>query len=212
MSHTSKTMMRPKAIIMSFLFMLLSSVGIVAAGSGPTADAAANWCNRQYPVSEDGSVVVNERNSSLRAACKTGYNTKKCGSIKAIPPYTTKAERKTACQKGVTQRQKDDRNGGGGDNDGGGNFPSGGGSISASSVGIPQVDADSVVQGVLNTVYFIAGAASIIIIIIGGILYATSEGDPSKVKRAKDTILYAVVGLVVVMMAFVITGFVIGRF
>ena len=98
------------------------------------------------------------------------------------------------------------------DDTNGGDLPSGGGSLSASSVGIPQVDANDVVKGVLNTVYFIAGAAAIIIIIIGGVLYATSEGDPSKVQTAKNAILYAVVGLIVVMMAFVITGFVIGRF
>lgn len=87
-----------------------------------------------------------------------------------------------------------------------------GGKLDPSRVGVEKVSANDVVVGVLNTTYFIAGAASVIVIIIAGILYATSEGDSAKVKRAKDAILYAVAGLIVVMMAFVITGFVIGRF
>ncbi len=84
--------------------------------------------------------------------------------------------------------------------------------VDPGQVGVPTVSADNVLSGVLNTVYFAAGIAAVIVIIICGILYAVSQGDASKVKRAKDGILYSVVGLVVVMMAFVITNFVIGRF
>ncbi len=84
--------------------------------------------------------------------------------------------------------------------------------VNPGDVGIPTVGADSVLTGVLNIVYFVAGMTAVIVIIICGILYSTSQGDAAKVKRAKDGILYAVVGLVVVMMAFVITNFIIGRF
>lgn len=80
------------------------------------------------------------------------------------------------------------------------------------STGIPKVDADSAVNGVLNTVYFAAGMAAVIVIIISGIFYSISQGDASKIQRAKDGILYAVVGLVIVMLAFVLTNYVIGRF
>ena len=48
-----------------------------------------------------------------------------------------------------------------------------------------------------------------IIIVIGGIRYTSSNGDPGSVKAAKDTVLYAVVGLIVVIMAAAITDFVI---
>lgn len=84
--------------------------------------------------------------------------------------------------------------------------------VDPSQVGIPQVGADKVLSGVLNTVYFAAGIAAVIVIIICGILYSVSQGDAAKTKRAKDGILYSVVGLVVIMMAFVITNFIIGRF
>lgn len=84
--------------------------------------------------------------------------------------------------------------------------------IDAGSVGIPEVGADGAITGILNIVYTAAGFTAIIVIIICGILYSTSQGDASKTKRAKDGILYSIVGIVVIMMAFVITNFIIGRF
>ena len=80
------------------------------------------------------------------------------------------------------------------------------------STGIPKVEADSAINGILNTVYVAAGMAAVIVIIVSAIFYVISQGDASKIKRAKDGILYAIVGLVVVMLAFVLTNFVIGRF
>ncbi|MBR3230818.1 hypothetical protein IKF73_02220 [Candidatus Saccharibacteria bacterium] len=64
----------------------------------------------------------------------------------------------------------------------------------------------SVVQAILNTVIGITGLVAVIFIIIGGIQYMTSTGDPNKIKKAKDTILYAVIGLAVVILAFVIVN------
>lgn len=78
--------------------------------------------------------------------------------------------------------------------------------------GIPDKKPDDVLNSVLGIVYFAGGAACVIVIVIAGILYTTSNGDAGKVKTAKDAILYAVIGLVVIMMAFAITGFVLGRF
>jgi len=80
------------------------------------------------------------------------------------------------------------------------------------NINIPTADPDDVLAGGLSIVYFVGGAACVVVIVIAGILYATSNGDASKIKTAKDAILYAIIGLVVVMMAFVITGFVLGRF
>lgn len=79
-------------------------------------------------------------------------------------------------------------------------------------VGIPVVSADSVIGDVLSFVYFFAGIVCIIVIIIAGIMYSTSNGDSNKITTAKNAILYAVVGLVIIMMAFTITGFILGRF
>lgn len=86
------------------------------------------------------------------------------------------------------------------------------GRIDPDCVGIAKVDDAAAIAGVLNTVYFSAGVAAVIVIIISAIFYTISQGDPAKVKRGKDGILYAIVGLVVILLAFVITNFVIGRF
>ena len=86
--------------------------------------------------------------------------------------------------------------------------------ISPSEVkGLPTgVTADGVVSGVLTTVYVAGGIVAVIIMVVAGLLYVTSNGDPTKTKRAREAIIYAGVGIVVILMAFVITNFVIGKF
>lgn len=75
--------------------------------------------------------------------------------------------------------------------------------------GAPTNVGSNQIESLLMTVYVIAGIVAVIAIVIGGVRYTTSGGDPSGVKAAKDTVLYAVVGLVVVIMAAAITDFVI---
>lgn len=65
---------------------------------------------------------------------------------------------------------------------------------------------------VINVLLFIVGIISVIMIIIGGIMYSTSAGDAGAVTKAKNTILYAVVGLVIAFLAFAIVNWVIGLF
>ena len=67
------------------------------------------------------------------------------------------------------------------------------------------------VTNILNVVIGVLGIVAVIVIIIGGIQYMTSTGDAGKVKKAKDTILYGVIGLVVVILAFAIVNFVIAN-
>lgn len=70
----------------------------------------------------------------------------------------------------------------------------------------------TIVKDILNGVYFWAGAIAVIIIIVGGVLYMTSAGDSTKMTRAKNAIVGACVGLVIIVMAFTITGIVSGGF
>ncbi len=65
---------------------------------------------------------------------------------------------------------------------------------------------------IINTLLFLLGIIAVIMIIIGGIRYTTSNGDASGTKGAKDTILYAVVGVIVAIMAYAIVNFVLGAF
>jgi hypothetical protein len=64
---------------------------------------------------------------------------------------------------------------------------------------------------IINTLFIVAGAVAVIIMIMGGIRYITSTGDSKRIQAAKDTILYAVIGLVVVILGRAIVGFVIGQ-
>ncbi len=63
-----------------------------------------------------------------------------------------------------------------------------------------------------NVLLFLIGAISVIMIIIGGIRYTTSNGDPGAVKGAKDTILYSIIGIIVAILGFAIVSFVVGAF
>lgn len=72
--------------------------------------------------------------------------------------------------------------------------------------------ASGLITTVINTLLYVLGIIAVIMIVIGGIRYTTSSGDPSGVKSAKDTIIYSVVGLIVAILAYSIVNFVVGRF
>lgn len=63
---------------------------------------------------------------------------------------------------------------------------------------------------ITNTALFLIGAISVIMLIYGGIRYTISGGEASNVAAAKNTILYAIVGLVVALLAYAIVNFVVG--
>ena len=65
---------------------------------------------------------------------------------------------------------------------------------------------------ITNVLLFAVGAISVIMLIIGGIRYVVSGGDSTAVQSAKNTILYAVVGIVICLLAYAVIGFVIGSF
>ena len=61
----------------------------------------------------------------------------------------------------------------------------------------------------INVVLGVLGLLAVIVIIYGGFMYTTSAGDASKIKKAKDTIMYGVVGLVIALLAYAIVNFVV---
>lgn len=68
-----------------------------------------------------------------------------------------------------------------------------------------------VITQVINLFSLVVGVVSVIMIIFGGLRYITSGGDSTNVNSAKNTILYAVIGLIVVALAQVIVRFVLGK-
>lgn len=71
------------------------------------------------------------------------------------------------------------------------------------------VTLESAVANIVNMLLFIVGVVAVVVIIIGGIMYATSAGDPGRAKKAKDAIMYAVIGLAVAILAYAIVNFVV---
>lgn len=70
----------------------------------------------------------------------------------------------------------------------------------------------NVFKTVIEVLIWASGIISVLVIIIGGFMYVLSAGDQAKVTKAKDTVLYAVIGLVVTLLAFSIVKFVLGYF
>ena len=70
---------------------------------------------------------------------------------------------------------------------------------------------NNIVINVINAILGVVGLIAVVMIILGGISYMTSAGDASKVKKGKDTILYGIIGLVIVGLAFAIVNFVIAN-
>ena len=81
---------------------------------------------------------------------------------------------------------------------------------SAKGTGAPDnvTEDDGLIKKVVNLLLWAIGIVSVIMIIIGGIRYATSNGDSTQVTAAKNTIMYAVIGLVIAIFAYAIVNFV----
>ena len=94
--------------------------------------------------------------------------------------------------------------------------------VSSKSRGILPTDQQVCAQGinaiftllgnVINYALFAAGALALIFILIGGLQYVLSSGNPQNTAKAKNTITYAIIGLVIVIMALVIVKFVRGLY
>ena len=69
----------------------------------------------------------------------------------------------------------------------------------------------SIFNSVTNALLFLVGAISVIMLIVGGIRYVVSAGDQNAVTGAKNTILYAIVGIIVSFLAYAAVNFVTGQ-
>lgn len=74
-----------------------------------------------------------------------------------------------------------------------------------------EKDGSNIAQAVINTLSIIVGVVAVIMVIIGGFRYVISNGDSNSLQGAKNSILYAIVGLVIVLFAQVIVRFVLTK-
>lgn len=82
----------------------------------------------------------------------------------------------------------------------------------------PQTESDNSIYGpngiitkIANIIAIFVGIAAVIVIIIAGIQYMVSTGDPTKVNNAKNAIIYAIVGLIVALLARTVVVYVISK-
>ena len=87
-----------------------------------------------------------------------------------------------------------------------------GGVQAAQGTGVPTTlfGDTGIITNITNILLFIEGALAVIMIIWGGLRYATSAGDPAKVTAAKNTIMYAIIGLIIAFLAFAVVNWLLG--
>lgn len=85
------------------------------------------------------------------------------------------------------------------------------GQCDESTVTQAKENVNTLLVQVINVFSLIVGVTAVVMIIIGGLKYITSGGDSGNVTGAKNTILYAIVGLVIVALAQVIVRFVLAK-
>lgn len=81
--------------------------------------------------------------------------------------------------------------------------------INAAKGNLQQTDLTDAISGITNLMITIIGIVSVIMLIIGGFRYVLSGGDQKGTTAAKDTILYAIIGVVVALLSYSIMNFVI---
>jgi magnesium-transporting ATPase (P-type) len=67
------------------------------------------------------------------------------------------------------------------------------------------------VNNIINIMLYVAGMVAVIMIIVSALRWTSSRGDKGNVEKARSTLMYSVAGLVVVILAWSIVNFVIGR-
>ena len=77
--------------------------------------------------------------------------------------------------------------------------------------GSSTTELSDTIIGIINGIVGALSLVAVIFIVVGGVNYMTSQGDPGKTKKAKDTILYAAIGLIIAVLAFAIVNFVIAK-
>ena len=84
------------------------------------------------------------------------------------------------------------------------------GADAARAEGMPTelIGNNGVFSRITNTILLIVGLFSVIMLVYGGLRYILSGGDSKKVTDAKNTVLYAIIGLIISLLAFAIVNFV----
>jgi hypothetical protein len=75
----------------------------------------------------------------------------------------------------------------------------------------PLIGSNGLVRTIANIIAVVAGATAVVVIIISGLRYITSGGDPTKAASARSALIFAVAGIVVIVLADSIISFVLSK-
>ncbi len=184
----------------------VGSLGLIGNVSASTASTQAyktlaTKCKKQpaktYGICKKISPSADPEGDLLKL-CKELKNNHKTSSA----AYTAGEN----CNKIISDASSGGGSGGGGGKGGGGSDggTTGPFSLSASDLGLESSPTD--LKSILNGVYTIAGGVAVLIIVISGLLMAVNGDNPQNVATARKSIIFTAVGLVVIIMAFVITN------
>ena len=68
------------------------------------------------------------------------------------------------------------------------------------------------ISNIVRILIALSGSLAVIVLMVASIYYITAMGDPGRIKRAKDIILYTMVGLVLIIMSYAIITYIAGEF
>jgi hypothetical protein len=81
--------------------------------------------------------------------------------------------------------------------------------LDPNEAGLPQTPANQdTLDTIMTQIYIAIGAIGLILIMIAGLRYITSQGDPSKITQAKNMVLYTLIGVIIAALAASIVTFV----
>ncbi len=70
----------------------------------------------------------------------------------------------------------------------------------------------NIINSISEAILYVVGTIAVLFIIIGGFQYITSAGNPDAIEKAKNTILYAVIGIIIALLAYAIVKYIVGEF
>lgn len=83
---------------------------------------------------------------------------------------------------------------------------------STCNTGLPQIQAGhNEISTIFSIIFAVIGALAILFVVIGGLRYVISEGNPENTTKARNTIIYAIVGLIIALSGEALVAFLIGK-
>ncbi|MBQ7802660.1 hypothetical protein IJ380_02255 [Candidatus Saccharibacteria bacterium] len=76
---------------------------------------------------------------------------------------------------------------------------------------LPRNSAETTRTNVINYILYAAGLLAVVMIVVSGLKMTTSAGDAGAVSKAKSTLIYSIIGLILVILAYAIVNFVIAK-